>query len=159
MPILVPKLGFFHLSPNFPIQRLCSFEESRAKMKPRLIKNPMALQCHRLLESGQEHGGTLRRDGTKYICQECYDREQGIEVKRSLGREKHCSQCGELIYTRFRNGKINVASVSMKAGKPCCPKCQTIIGGPNPLGKTPSRDELAREALREKFIKAHREIA
>ena len=103
------------------------------------------IQCSREAES---HGGPLRKIDGQYVCQDCWANEQGIDVKKSPGKSTICPRCGEVLMTRFRGGRINLKSMSMKGNKAVlrcsCGYKKTI---PNPFGGRQNRDEVARRRL------------
>ena len=104
-----------------------------------------AISCSREAES---HGGPLRKIDGQYVCQDCWAKEQGIDIKKSAGRPVLCPRCGEVLMTRFRGGRINLKSMSMKGNKAVL-KCscgyeKTV---PNPFGGRQNRDEVARRRL------------
>jgi len=103
----------------------------------------MVIKCSR---EGEHHGGPLRRIEGQYVCQQCWAKEQGIELKRAKGRTIICPDCGEVLMTRFRGGKVNITSLSTKGGKAIlgckCGYKKTIL---NPFSKPVNRDEAARQ--------------
>lgn len=106
-----------------------------------------AIKCGREAET---HGGPLRRDGNDWICQECWAKENGIEPRRTSGKQTKCPDCDKVLMTKYRGGKISISNMSMK-GSTATLKCdcgyeKTI---PNPFGGRPqNRDEVARAKLR-----------
>ena len=102
-----------------------------------------AIKCSR---EGEHHGGPLRKVDGQYVCQECWAKEQGIEVKQAKGRPVVCPSCGEVLMTRFRGGKININSLSMKGTRAILScKCGYKKSVNNPFGKTVNRDEAAKQ--------------
>jgi len=115
-------------------------------MQPRLI------ECS--IES-DSHSGPLRRVDGKWVCQEHWAAEQGIEVKKAKGRDVTCPKCGQVLMTKFRGGRISITSMTMK-GKTAILTCdcgyEKVIR--NPFGGRPqSRDEMAFARLKEESKK------
>jgi len=107
------------------------------------------IKCSREAET---HSRTLRKDGDSHVCQQCYDKEHGIERIEAKGRPVLCPKCGAELMTRFRKGRVSIKSLSMKGGNAeleCgtegCGYKKTIR---NPFGGRPNRDEVARQRLR-----------
>ena len=94
----------------------------------------------------EQHSATLRKVDGQYICQQCWAKERGIELKQAKGRPIVCPDCGEVLMTRFRGGKINITSLSMKGSKSIltckCGYKKTIL---SPFSKPANRDEAARQ--------------
>jgi len=103
------------------------------------------IQCSR--ESESHHGG-LRKVNGQWVCQGCWAKEQGIEVKKSPGRPIYCPKCGEVLMTRYRGGGVSIKSLNTK-GRKAVLKCECGYGKtiPNPFGGRMSRDEVARQQL------------
>lgn len=104
-----------------------------------------AVQCRREAES---HGGPLRKIDGAYVCQQCSDKEHGIERKKAKGKPLLCPNCGIELMTRYRKGGISVKSLSTRGNKAIL-KCECgyekVIK--NPFGGNASRDEAARRRL------------
>jgi len=73
-----------------------------------------AIKCDK---EAEKHSGTLRKDGDGHICQSCYDEEHGIERKESEGRQITCPNCGKILMTRYRGGKVSIGSMKMTGSK------------------------------------------
>jgi len=63
------------------------------------------LKCSREAKS---HSKSLRKIDGQWVCQECWTKENNIEVKKSPGRPTLCPRCGEVLMTRYRGGKISI---------------------------------------------------
>ena len=129
----------------------------------------MVLECS---QNAEKHGGPLRKIDGQYVCQQCWAKERGIELKQAKGRPVVCPDCGKVLMTKFKSGKgeraknsfskrvglarmkppskINITSLSMKGSKTIldceCGYKKTIL---SPFSKTVTRDEAARQ----KFLK------
>jgi len=99
-------------------------------------------------KEADHHGGPLRRVSDEYVCQECWAKEKGIELKHSKGRAVTCPDCGEVLMTKFRGGKMSITSLSMKGSKAILTcKCGYKKTIPNPFSKSVNRDEAARQRV------------
>jgi len=106
----------------------------------------IVIKCSRKSKS---HSGPLRKIDGQWVCQECWAKENNIEVKKSPGRPTLCPKCGEVLMTRFRGGGISITSLSTKGRKATLKcKCGYEKTIPNPFGGRMSRDEVARQRLR-----------
>jgi len=103
------------------------------------------LKCSKEAES---HAEPLRKIDGQWVCQQCWAKENNIDVKKSPGKATLCPRCGEVLMTRYRGGKISIRSMSMKGGKTTitceCGFEKTIR---NPFGGTRDRNEAARLRL------------
>jgi len=112
------------------------------------------IQCSREAES---HGGPLRKIDGHYVCQQCWAKEQGIDVKKSPGKATLCPRCGEVLMTRYRGGGVSISSLNMKGRKAVLKcKCGYEKTIPNPFGGKMSRDEVARQRLRSEARQANK---
>jgi len=111
------------------------------------------IKCSREAES---HRGGLRLVRGEYVCEECYARETGRELKKGAGRPVLCPRCGEELMTRHRGGGVSIKSMSMlgnKAVLTCeCGYKKTIK---NPFGGTRDRNEAARQRLQSEARRKH----
>lgn len=103
------------------------------------------IKCSREAES---HRGGLRRIHGKMVCEQCYARENGRDLKKGAGRPVLCPRCREPLMTRYRGGGVSVKSMSMRGRKvilTCsCGYKKTIK---NPFGGPSDRNEAARQRL------------
>jgi len=114
-------------------------------------------QCSKKAEN---HGGPLRKIGSQWVCQECWAKEQGIDVKKSPGKATLCPWCGEVLMTRYRGGKISIKSMGMKGGKATLTcKCGYEKTIKNPFGGTQNRNVAARQRLQSEARRKKHEAA
>jgi len=129
-------------------------------------------------KEAEHHDGPLRRVSDEYVCQECWNKERGIEAKQAKGRPVICPDCGKVLMTKFKGGKgeraknsfskrvslamkrmkppsrISITSLSMKGSKAILDcDCGYKKSIPNPFGKHMNRDEAARLKITAKKAK------
>ena len=83
------------------------------------LPEPRALTC---FKCGK--GGTLRKfTDDRMVCQECYAKDAGIEVRHSKGRPIKCPDCGADLMTRFRKGRVSISTIETR-GNTAVLKCK-----------------------------------
>jgi len=111
----------------------------------RLMTTGTILKCSREAES---HRGGLRKVRGEMVCEQCYAKENGYELKKGAGRQTLCPRCGEPLMTRYRRGGVSIKSLSTRGRKAIltceCGYEKTIK---NPFGGPSDRNEAARQRL------------
>lgn len=51
----------------------------------------------------------------QHICQECYDRQAGIERRPSPGRPVLCPKCGKELMNRRRGGRVSIGKMMLRS--------------------------------------------
>ena len=113
------------------------------------------IKCSR---ESDRHSGPLRKINGEWVCQECWARENNIKPREPKGRPVICPDCGEILMTRYRGGKISISSISMQGNKATLKcGCGYEKKVDNPFGRRQNRDGAAFAKLRAESHKRNKE--